>query len=73
MLDDSQVRTYGEMLGVGVGFLALGDYEGVFFVVGGLGARGGLQGKINSKRYYQIKNNIKEEISNKQKGLFSKK
>lgn len=44
MLDDSQVRTYGEMLGVGVGFWALGDYEGVFFVVGGLGARGGLQG-----------------------------
>lgn len=44
MLDDSQVRTYGEMLGVGVGFLALGDNEGVFFVVGGLGARGGLQG-----------------------------
>ena len=31
------------------------------------------QGKINSKRYYQIKNNIKEEISNKQRGLFSKK
>ena len=37
MLDDSQVRTYGEMLGVGVEFLTLGDHEGVFFVVGGLG------------------------------------
>lgn len=44
MLDDAEVGTDARGLGVGMRFRALGNYESVLLVVGGLGTGGRFEG-----------------------------